>query len=375
MKYKIRKHLKEFSPVSYAAIPELITKIPKGELIDCSYGTNPYGYSKEVAGYLNMLCENPAIVSLINDYPDATYSQARKAICEFLSPVVSLDIDNVRLSAGSMGGAECIASLFIDSGTKILGFAPQFSEFGTVVEAHGGVYDTILLKEENNYKFVAEELISAMTDEHVLIYIDNPTNPTGQLISLSDIEAICVAAKKIDAMVVVDEAYGDFVELEYSAAALMETHDNIILMRSLSKGHGIAALRVGYFVASKQLMVDIDKVYMAFTVTTLSAMVCERALRDRDFIKMSREKIANSKRELLSSLKKFKWSETEDSVPIFVLTHPNENVDLFLLLAENKVFAEPAYGFRNLPKNTVRLRIPKDINPLLEVLLEIESKI
>ncbi|WP_317855441.1 histidinol-phosphate transaminase [Chakrabartyella piscis] len=374
MHYKIRTHLENFVPVSYSSVPECIANIPKEELIDCSYGTNPFGYSQNIASYLDDL-QSDDFFALINGYPDTTYTSIKEKISQYFASASEISPSSIRLGTGSVGLLEKVTKLIIDSDSHVLGFVPQFTEFSTCVESFGGVYDYVTLRPENNYAFSANDLITAMKPEHRLVYIDNPSNPTGQLIPLSAIAQVCQAAKDLGLLVLVDEAYGDFVDLDCSAAALFHTYDNLLVTRSFSKGLGIAGLRVGYLFGHDDFLQEYDKIDLPFSVTALAVKVCEQALEDKDFIVHAREEIKANKTAFINQMTKTSvWTTTND-VPIFTWMHPNPDVNFFELLAEHKVFTEPASGFHEMPQNTVRLRIPKDITPLLSILKEIEKEL
>ncbi len=375
MDYRIREHLKTFTPKGYASIPDIIYSIPKEELIDCSYGINPFGYSEKVEKFLEGISKNSDIKNFISDYPDGRYKMLKEAIAKSLKPTCDIGIDQITTSNGSSGVLYGLANLFGDIGTKVLGFSPQFTSFVAAVEAQGIIYEYITLKEQNNYKFMADEFISAITEEHVLLYIDNPNNPTGQIIPLCEIEKICKAAAKTGATVIVDEAYGDFMPLENSAINLVKENKNVVVFRSLSKGHGLAAIRLGYMVAREEFISIFGRIDMPFTVTTFAQNVAIAALEDKEFTSESMKMISDVKREVLSHFKKFKVWQTDQTVPIFTLMHPDKDVDLFMLFAKHKVFVEPAFGFIAMPKNAARLRIPKDPAALIAVIDKIEASI
>jgi len=152
----------------------------------------------------------------------------------------------VFIGAGSMGCLEKINKALMREGVTVLGYLPQFTEYISEVEALGGVYDSIMLDESDGFRFNSEKLLSKLSKEHILVYIDNPNNPTGQVIPIDEIRLIVERAMRLDVVVIVDEAYGDFMDDENSALTL--NYPNLIVIRSFSKGFGLAGLRVGYAV-------------------------------------------------------------------------------------------------------------------------------
>ena len=84
-----------------------------------------------------------------------------------------------------------------------------------------------------------------------VIYLDNPNNPTGKIIPLEEIEEVVKKAAELDIAVIVDEVYGDFMSKENSSISLINQYDNLLIVRSFSKGFGLAGLRIGYVILPK----------------------------------------------------------------------------------------------------------------------------
>ena len=129
---------------------------------------------------------------------------------------------------------EKINKFVIREGSKVLGYALQFSEYITEVRVMGGFYEYMSLKKEEDFEFNYDEFIEKINDSYTLVYIDNPNNPTGQVISLDVIEEVTKKALEEEVIVVVDEAYGDFMDIKNSAVNL--EYPNLIVVRSFSKG-------------------------------------------------------------------------------------------------------------------------------------------
>ena len=85
---------------------------------------------------------------------------------------------------------------------------------------------------------VAEDLLPLLSEKTAFVYVDRPNNPTGQTLPLSEIEMLCRAAWDAGAYCVVDEAYGDFLPRSESTVALADRWENLIVIRSFSKGYG-----------------------------------------------------------------------------------------------------------------------------------------
>ena len=109
------------------------------------------------------------------------------------------------------------------------------------------------MRRKENGRAAAEDLLPLLTEKTAFFYVDRPNNPTGQTMPLGDVERLCRAAAAAGAFCVVDEAYGDFLPREESAMTLMDRYDNLIIIRTFSKGFGLANLRAGYLVLPPKL--------------------------------------------------------------------------------------------------------------------------
>ena len=329
-------------------------------LIDCALGINPFGYSKAVEAFAKSFPFNPTA------YPSYPYVEARAAISAFWAEVVPLRIDNFRLYGGSVAVLEAVCRAFTDNGTKVLGYAPQFAEFAFCVSILGGVYETVALDPKENYRFNAERFCAAMTDEYALAYLDNPNNPTGQVIPLRDIERIVKHARTRGIAVLVDEAYGDFITKNESAIALLGQYDNLMVARSFSKGYGLAGLRVGYLACGGEIMRYCDKVSVPFSVTPVAAAAAVEATKDEAFIVECRAKVAEKKQYLLEALRHFDCLETDMRVPIMTLVD-RKGRNLYQLLRKQGVLTESGDDI-DMGRSAVRLRISSDAERLVRIL-------
>lgn len=365
---RIRSHLFKFERISYIHDywRELRKRgVGKAELLDCSCGENPFGCSPFVRQALKEIG-----ASHIEKYPEEQYySSLKEKIAEYWSGVAN--IKHVLLGGGSMYVLERINLLFLGKGKKVLGYCPQFTEY--IVEARllGARYEYVSLPKDKGFKFDVETFLGKIDDSYNLIYIDNPNNPTGQTIALKDVDEIVRKASSEDVAVIIDEAYGDFMEKKESALSLVDTYDNLIVARSFSKGFGLPGLRVGYAVCGDLLGKFLKKVDVPFSVTSIAALLAQKALEDEEFLQRCREKIKKFKVKLIAEFKANKYitSETSLTVPIFVVGR-EEKVDLYRSFLRRNVLTTPGSGFIGLGANFVRIRTPREEEPLLRAIRE-----
>lgn len=349
---KIKPYLKHLVRECYLE-EHLATK--QQELLNCSLGVNPAGAPERVVEAAKQYRW-----SGICYYPDHTYKDLRERIVEFWSSYADLEIGQIQISHGVSGVLERVTKIFVDPGSRVLGYIPQWPDYEADVKACGGKYEAVRLNSEESFKFHAGRLVAKISKEYCLIYIDNPNNPTGQIISLEEIEEIVRQAQGKEIVVVIDEAYGDFTGKENSAISLMNRYGNLVVLRSFSKGFGIAGLRVGYGVFPPELSQYYDKVAFPCAVSTVSCYLARVALSDEDFLHSCRERVQREKTKLIDGLrgKGYLISETSKSCPIFLLGHKDRDINLKEELLDKGILTVGGGEFRNLGNNYVRVNTP-----------------
>ena len=293
---KIRKQLLEQEKISYAMDH---IELPEGG-VDCSEGCNPYGFPPECVEALKNF--DPA---KLGPYPhsDALYD----AIRDFWKDQIDVERGNILLADGSINALYIINNIFDTHNSVVLGISPQFTDYYMNAEMIGIEYAPYQLKKENNYKFDTYEFLSmhyitdtyasasSSTKSYNFIYIDNPNNPTGQCIDVSDIEEIIKGALKKDITVIIDEAYGDFMPKENSAVQLFANYPNLVVVRTLSKGYGLAGMRIGYIIAHKDLIGYMNKMVNPYMVGEIAREIGAEALKHTEFVEKSKADFATMK--------------------------------------------------------------------------------
>lgn len=374
MDLKIKNTIKFFNPEGYVktSTKDQCASPNNLEFIDCSLGVNPFGYSNYVDSY----CELNTFEKFnVSNYPEFPYLNLKNEIVKYWSNHCKLNDINIKFGTGSIGILLNINRIFIENKTKVLGIGPTFTPYSSDVKLCEGIFDHVLLKENENYKFNVDKFISRITPEYTLIYIDNPNNPTGQAINIEDIKKIIVKAREKNICVVIDEAYGDFMDNCNSAVNLVNDFENLMVVRTFSKGLGLAGLRVGYMITSTYLSEIYSKVDVPFTLNNIGYNVATASLRDKEFILSSRKKISEIKQKIRETFISLKVLETNNDVPIMTLEFPNKDIDLFNVFRSNGILTESGRDFTGLGKNFIRMRVPNSSFGLSKVIKNIEKSI
>lgn len=350
MEYRIKKSIASQIKETYAIEGEdAFNNID----IDCAEGINIVSFSDAAIDAFNSID-----YTIMKDYPHSL--TVKKAIADFWEKYTDTKIndDNIVLCDGSIAALFLINKLFIENGDKVLGLAPQFPEYGTDVEMVGGVFDTYTLKPENNYKFIADEFIDMITDDLKLIYLDNPNNPTGQIMPIEDIEKVLKAAYDKNVVVLVDEAYGDYMDSKNSAVTLVPKYENLIVTKTFSKAYGLAGLRGGYIVQNENLTKAMKNINTPYEMTSVTRAVAAKVVGDYDFLVEMRKANAEMKSKIVKDYKNLSISENGDTVSIMMVTHKNKDIDLEKEFAKLKIGVISCASFKSIGKNSIRFRFP-----------------
>ena len=332
--------------------------------IDCSLGTNPYGKSPA-------LKISQDAFDTIELYPEDN-GELVKGIIKYFDEVAELNTYNIAFGCGSIGTLLTINRMFLKPGKKILGIAPQFSAVIDDFNMYGADYNPVHLKKDNNYKFVLDDFVNELLKiSDAYIYIDNPNNPTGQVIPRHDLEIIISEAEKRNSFVVIDEAYGDYMDMEESAVALVEKFDNLAVVRTFSKGLGAAGIRLGYVIANKVFIDTFNTVNIPFSKSTIANYVAAQVINS-GWHRENKQKIIEGKRRILGELSTLKVGYTSEEVPISVIYCENEDIDLEKVMEKTGLKVVTCSGYVGLGKNAIRLNLHKDIDLLMDCLKETE---
>lgn len=366
MNFRINRAIQAQTKVSYAI--ESAGPLPYD--IDCGEGINIVMAPPAARAAFSELQ-----FEMLRAYPHSV--AVKDSIIAYWKDFAPLEYSRITLCDGSVSGLYLINRLFLEAGDRVLGYVPQFSEYETDVKMYGCQFDGVPLKKEANYAFSADDLLAALTAEHKLVYLDNPNNPTGQIIPLAAIEKILQAAEKLGVCVIVDEAYGDYMPKENSAAGLCGKYENLIVVKTFSKGFGLAGMRGGYLLLPAQLVPYMSNITNPYCMSELSRSVAAKTIRDEAFLDELREKTAALKRQLLAlPLRHISVAETAETVSICLLTHEDPAVDLAEAFAKHRILVISGSDFYTLSKNSVRFRIPAaaDMPKVLEALRQIDAQ-
>lgn len=247
------------------------------EVIKLASNENPLGCSKKVL-------ETIRNTNSLELYPDGNCT----ALKQELSNRLSLDCGEIILTNGSDEMVDMLAKTFINSGDEVIMSSLTFPRYFSVTKMMGAKPVVIPLKD---WTYDLDGMLLALTDKTKFIWLCNPNNPTGTMFTEDALMHFLESIPK-DVLVVYDEAYNEYVtrpDYPRHTERLLKDFPNLIIMRTFSKIYGLAALRIGYTLANKEIVKSIEKVRCPFNVNSIAQNAALAALCDQDFIKKSYE--------------------------------------------------------------------------------------
>ncbi len=225
----------------------------------------------------------------LNRYPDPDAGEIRKQI----SRAFSVRPEEVLLGNGS---DELIYYLIITFGGPVLYPVPTFSMYGIIAQSLGERHSGVSL--DGGFDLDEERMLAAVKKEKPpLVFLSSPNNPTGNCFSTERILRIVDASKGI---VVVDEAYQPFSS-ERGFLPFLKDYPNLVVLRTMSK-IGFASLRVGFMMADKGLIAEVNKVRLPFNLNGLSQAVAVQAFKKKRAVQAVVKSIIAERERLSAAL-------------------------------------------------------------------------
>jgi histidinol-phosphate aminotransferase len=195
--------------------------------------------------------------SALNRYPDPQPAE----LVRRLATLYGVAPDQVLVGRGSDEAIDLLVRAFCRAGQDAIVLCPP--TFG-MYAVSAGIQDAAVIDVPLRADFAldVDELLARATDGVKLVFVCSPNNPTGNVVPLVTIERLAVALAG-RALVVVDEAYLEFAGTP-SATTLLARHDNIVVLRTLSKAHALAAARVGTLLAHADIVALLRKILPAY---------------------------------------------------------------------------------------------------------------
>ncbi|PRB12751.1 aminotransferase [Microbacterium sp. MYb72] len=279
----------------------------------------------------------------INRYPDMSAAALRDALA------VRYDVDAALVTVGA-GSVELAAQLIhavAGEGDEVMFAWRSFEAYPSLVRIAGAVPVAVPLDAEHAHDLDA--MLAAITPRTRAIFVCNPNNPTGTVVSAAELERF-VAAVPHDILVVIDEAYVHFDRTDSYGAGieLFRRHPHVAVLHTFSKAYGLAGLRVGYAIAPREVADNQRKVAVPFGVTDLAQTAARASLDAEDELAVRIEEVVVQRDRLQALLVDAGWPAVASQANFVWVPAGERTSELEALLHEGGVIARafPGEGVR-----------------------------
>ena len=352
------------------------------DLTSYTSARDQYGQDQGILLDANELGLGPAIPSTdagqlvstntLHRYPDPYQRELRTAIAKLRG----VHADQVFTGNGSDEAIDLIIRLFCEPAKhRILCTPPTYGMYKVSARIHDIAVDQAPLNPD--FSLHPKAIIDAISPETRVLFLCSPNNPTGTMANESDLRYLCEHA---GCLVVIDEAYIDFSQAE-SMAKSLEEFPNLIVLQTLSKSFGLAGIRLGIALASKDIIAYFDKIKAPYNINSLSAEVALSAMQQPEIMRVKVQEILLERTYVTERLELLKQILNSEPISLGAIFPSQANFVLFQIdqalriqqaLAEQKVIVR--YRGNELHcENSLRLSIGsrEENNSFFEALINV----
>jgi histidinol-phosphate aminotransferase len=300
-------------------------------------------------------------------YPDGQgyYLRRRLAECH------DLDMSQIILGAGSTDLIELVGKTFLTAGDEGITSESAFYIYRLAVEEMGA---GLVLTPLRDMTFDLRAIARAVTQRTKVIYLGNPNNPTGTMFTARELDHLLdVLPPRV--LVVLDEAYCDYVQRSDYSHSLdyVRAGRNVLVLRTFSKVHGLAGLRVGYGCGHAELIEVLNRIRSPFNANSVAQAAALAALDDREHVARSIESNLREMKFVTEELALLGARYTPSVANFLLIDTGRDCEEDFVRLLHEGVIVRPMklYGFPTSVRVTIGRR--PDNERFLEALRRVMS--
>jgi histidinol-phosphate aminotransferase len=258
-------------------------------LVKLSANENPLGTSP-----LALAARGHATAPALYPDPDS------KALREALGRLHGIAPERIVMGTGSDELLNLAAQGYAGPGDEVLYVRFGFSVYDIAARRCGAVP---VVAPDADYGTDVDALLACVTERTRVVFLANPNNPTGSYLPKGEIARLH-AGLPGDVLLVIDQAYGEYVAAENGdgALALAEAHDNVLVTRTFSKIYGLAGERIGWGTGAAGIVDTLNRIRGPFNVSATGQAMALAALEDQVFVEESRRHNASERARFVSAL-------------------------------------------------------------------------
>ena len=306
--------------------------VDPGAIIKLASNENPLGPSPKAVQAMRAALEDAHL------YPDGSGFY----LCKAIATKLGLTPENVILGNGSNEALEFLGHAFLDAmrQDEVIASEYAFVVYKLVATSFGA---RMIEVANPDYQQDLEGMLEAITPRTRLIFIPNPNNPTGTLVSQCEIESF-ISRVPEQVIVVFDEAYFEFLDNPPDMLRFVRAGRNVIVLRTFSKIHGLAGLRIGYALARPDVIDVLHRTRQPFNVNSIAQAGALAALEDEAHLRETKRVIDKGRAYLQEQFAEMKLPFVP-AVANFVMVNAGDGCAVFEKLLRRKIIVRPLKGY------------------------------
>lgn len=338
LKSLLRQHLNRVNLYTPGKPSEQLEREKKieGEIIKIASNENPYPPIDEVKQAIIKEIEN------VNRYPNS----GSYYLCEEIAACIGVDSNRIFVGNGSNEIIYLLVRAFIDRKDEIIYPHPSFIVYDLIISQTDVKGIAVPLR--NKYYVDLQAMKKQVTQNTKMIIVCNPNNPTGTYMPGNDVE-LFMQGLRSDILVIFDEAYYEYVQADDfpDSVELMRQYPNIIILRTFSKIHALAGLRVGYSISHPDVVECLHKVRQPFNVNRIAQAGARAALRHIDKIRGHAKENSDQMRSVRDELIGLGFDVPESQTNFLLVVPPERHAGIVERLEDRGIIVRPAkrWGF------------------------------
>jgi histidinol-phosphate aminotransferase len=303
-------------------------------IIKLASNENPLGPSPKATEAMRAALEKAHL------YPDG----GGFCLCKAVAAKLGLAPENVILGNGSNEVLEFLGHGFLEPGDDVIASQYAFVVYKLIATSFGA--RTIEVPSPD-YQQDLDGMLAAITPKTRLIFVPNPNNPTGTLLSQRAINDF-ISRISENVIVVFDEAYFEFLDRWPDTLRFVREGRNVVVLRTFSKIHGLAGLRIGYAVGPPDLIEVLHKTRQPFNVNSIAQAGALAALEDNDHLRETKRVVDEGRAYLQRQLAEMQVPFVP-AVANFVMVNVGDGHAVFEKMLRQNIIVRPLKGY-NLPE-------------------------
>lgn len=297
---------------------------------------------------------SPKVIDAVKniDYKDICFYPYYGELSRKIADYRGVEIDNVKVTNGADESLQSIIQTYLNPGESLLTLDISFAMPEIYTEIQGGNVIRVPFKEK--WKFPVADFVEVLKNPGIkIVYLASPNNPTGNVISPADFDAVMNNSE--GKAVIIDETYADYSSSNFDD--YIKKYDNLFVVRSFSKDFALAGLRLGYILSASANIFQLKKVVSPFSVNNIAMKAGIAALEDFEYFKSVKSEILKTRAELkifFESLGAFVY-ESEGN---FLLVDFHEKAEFVFKKLKSKDIAVKLFKKGHALEGCLRVTVP-----------------